>query len=368
MQRPKRRENMRGMTAPNRCFAGPKLALALSFLAAVPLFGCSEPVQEEFIRPVRSMVVGDAAAFREDSFPGRAKAVQEVDLAFEVTGQLVERPAKVGDVVTRGQVLARLDPRDYQNSLDAARSERDRAQTFYARVEKAARTGAVSQQDLTDAKARFDEVQSRVNIRRKALDDTFIVAPFDGTVSQTYVDNFQNVRAKQPVIRLLDVSQIEMVVNIPEGFIGLAPYVTGIVARFDAHPDQAVPAQIKEVSNEASRTTRTYELTLVMDPPEAFELLPGMAGTVTGRVEFSQDAADQGLEVPMTAVFSSHATSDQQSFVWLIAPEELTVSRLPVEVVARSPRGVTVRGISPGDRIATAGVHYLREGQKVRLP
>ena len=88
MQRPKRRENMRGMTAPSRCFAGPKLALALSFLAAVPLFGCSEPVQEEFIRPVRSMVVGDAAAFREDSFPGRAKAVQEVDLAFEVTGQL----------------------------------------------------------------------------------------------------------------------------------------------------------------------------------------------------------------------------------------------------------------------------------------
>ena len=331
------------------------------------LVACSAEVEEEVIRPVRSVVVGDAIGFREHSFPGRAKATQEVDLAFEVTGQLIERRVNVGDQVRRGQVLARLDPRDYQNSLDAAMAERDRAQALYERVSNAARTGAVSAQDVTDAKARFDAAQSRVNIRRKALDDSFIVAPMDGTVSVTYVDNFQNVMAKQPIIRLLDVSRIEMVIDIPEGLIGLAPHVAEVNVRFEALPDVVVSAQIMEVGNEASLTTRTYPVTLVMDPGPEAQIKPGMAGTATGRVELPEGTAAQGLEIPASAIFSPNDASRSESFIWVIDQDEQTVGRRQVEIIGSSPRGITVTGLAAGERIATAGVHYLRQGQRVRL-
>ena len=77
-------------------------------------------------------------------------------------------------------------------------------------------------------------LSQEVRIAQKAVDDTRIVAPFDGVVSQTFVDNFQNVIAKQPVIRFLDVSKIEMIINIPEAFINLSPYVRDLRVRFDA--------------------------------------------------------------------------------------------------------------------------------------
>ena len=96
-------------------------------------------------------------------------------------------------------------------------------------------------------------------------------------MAATYVDNFQNVIAKQRILRLLDTSQIEMEVSVPEALIGLEPYVTDIRVRFKPFPDVEISARIKEISNEASITTRTYPVTIVMDQPEGAEIKPGMA-------------------------------------------------------------------------------------------
>jgi RND family efflux transporter MFP subunit len=339
--------------------------LGAGLLSALLVASCGEEPREEVIRPVRSMVVGDVAGLGGRSFPGRTKATQEVDLGFEVTGQLEERPADVGDEVESGQLLARLDARDYVNALARATAARDRTKTFRDRVAEAAATGAVSQQDLTDAEARYAQTEAEVAIQQKAVEDTLIVAPFDGVVSQTYVDNFQNVRAKQPVIRLLDVSELEMVIDVPEGMIGLVPYVKDIRIRFDAHPEVEVAAEIKEIGNEASAATRTYPVTLIMDPPTAFDLKPGMAGTATGRADLPKGV--EGIEIPLTSVFSPEAEPSQKSFVWVIDSSTSTISRREVEVVELSPRGLVVGGLEPRERIATAGVHYLREGQHVRV-
>ncbi len=341
--------------------------IAVILLLPFLLPACGEEPPARRPRPVRSVVVGDAVAFQAQPLPGRAKATQEVDMAFEVSGQLVERPVNVGDRVEPGQILARLDPRDYQNSLDAAKAERDRAKAFYDRVAQAARTGAVSRQEVTDARARYDQSESVVNIRQKAVDDTYIVAPFVGTVSATYVDNFQNVRAKEPVIRLLDVSKMEMTVDVPEGSIGLAPYIKDVIVRFDALADREFHARIKEVSNEASRTTRTYPVTLIIDPPEDGAILAGMAGTASPVVDLPEDLHSSGIEVPVSAVFSPPEESSQASYVWVLEGEPPTASRREVTVLDTTPRGVRVQGLASGERIATAGVHYLREGQEARI-
>ena len=288
-------------------------------------------------------------------------------MAFEVFGQLVERPANVGDVVRAGEVLARLDPRDFQNDLATAKAERDRARAHYSRVEIAARSGAISQQELTDAEARFRQADAQVAIREKALADTVLIAPFAGTIAATYVENFQNVRAKQEILRLLDTSKIEMIVNIPESLISSVPYVRDIRVRFDPFPDAEIPASIKEVGTEASRTTRTYPVTLLMEQPEGIEILPGMAGEASGRVELPDDTGVSGVEVPIAAVFADDASDSEQSYVWVIDGESSTVSRRPVTPLDFSAIGVRVQGVAPGERVVAAGVHSLREGQPVRI-
>ena len=156
-------------------------------LALVILPACREETPPvEVIRPVRVIRVADTAGMDARSFPGRAKATEEVNIAFEVPGQLAERPVAVGDDIIAGQMLARLDPRDYQNALDAALAREKQAVAYRDRIAEAARTGAVAKQDLTDAEAAYEVAVADVKIKRKALDDTRILAPFDGVVATTF--------------------------------------------------------------------------------------------------------------------------------------------------------------------------------------
>ena len=170
-------------------------------VAGLMLVACGEEKTEEPVRTVRVMTVGGAERITNRSWPGRAKATQEVNLAFEVSGRLIERPVDVGDKVTAGDVLARLDPRDFQNALDASTAARNQAAAYRSRIARAVKSGAVSQQEYDDAEAKLEVAQADVKIKAKALEDSVLVAPFDGTISAAYVENFQNVRAKQSMVR-----------------------------------------------------------------------------------------------------------------------------------------------------------------------
>ena len=117
---------------------------------------------------------------------------------------------------------------------------------------------------LTDAEAQAEASDADVKVKEKALADTEIFAPFNGTIAATYLENFQNVRSKQPVIRVLDLSLIEFKIDVPEKLISYVSLIKNIQVAFDAYPGSFVPSEIKEVGTEASTTTRTFPVTLIM--------------------------------------------------------------------------------------------------------
>ena len=330
--------------------------------------GCGvEDTPPEPVRPVLSVVVADAAGLSGRRFPGQAKATQELNLAFEVPGRLIERPVEVGDRVEPGQVLAELDPRDFAAALKSAEAELKRDQVNFERAEGMLAEDVISRAQYDRLEARREIAEASVELAAKALADSVLRAPFSGTVAATYVENYENIRAKQEIMRLLDTSKIEMVIQIPESLISNTPYVRNIQVRFDPFPETLLPASIKEVSNEASRTTRTYPVTLIMEPPEGVEILPGMAGEAWGSVELPEDLPESGIEVPTAAVFADDASDSEQSYVWVVDKETRSVSRHQVKIVRFSALGVLVQGVEPGERIVTAGVHSLREGETVRI-
>jgi RND family efflux transporter MFP subunit len=350
--------------------------------SALILVSCEdEAVPEIPDRPVISMVVGDLERIRADTYPGRAKATQEVNVSFEVSGKLIERRVKVGDLVKTGDVLAMLEPDRYEAEVrrlkaerSAAVAETENADKQLERQEALLKKGFSPQARVDELRAAARAARAKIASFRAALDraefdlsHTTVTAPFDGTVSETFVENFQNVVAKQPILRLLDTSQIEMEVNVPEALIGLAPYVTEIVVRFKTLPDVEIPASIKEISNEASLTTRTYPVTVVMDQPEGAEIKPGMAGEVKVLVELPGDWTKQGIEVPASALFSPDDAAVDQVFVWIVNETDSVVARRQVEVVTTAKRGVLIRGVEAGERIVTAGVSFLGDGQKIRI-
>lgn len=339
------------------------MTLPFLLLHLLPV-GCKQAEEEAtLIRPVRTMRVADADQLSRRAFPGRAEATQAVDMAFEVQGQLIERPIDVGDRVKKGQVLARIDSRDYANDLQAAQARLEQAEAYFERIEKAVQTGAVAQQDLTDARAQRDMATANVRIKKKAVEDSGLIAPFDGTIAATYVENFQNVQRKQIVLRLLDTSKMELKIDIPEQLIMLTPYLQDITVTFEAKPGVAVPAKVKEIGTEASATTRTYPITLIMDQPDEFTILAGMTGVVRGTPEPPGKTAESGFEILGAAVFEE----DGKSYVWVVDDANTTVRRQEVNPTAVTSFGVRVEGLERGQTIVTAGAHHLSEGRKVRL-
>jgi RND family efflux transporter MFP subunit len=332
------------------------------------LAGCGEePAPEPPVRPVLSVRVGDAEEVSGRRFVGQARAAQEVDAAFEVAGRLIERPVDVGSQVGKGDLLARLDPRDFEADLAAARANEAKARADFGRAVALLREEVISEAEHESAFRRLEVTEAELRKAEKANEETRLVASFDGVVAAAYVENFQNVRAKQPVLRVIDTTRIEMMIDLPADIIGSVPYVEWIKVRFDVFPDHEIEAQIEEVGNEASPTTRTYPVTLIITPPEGVEIKPGMSGVAWAEVAYPEDIASVGIEVPVSALFSSPDAEPDQSFVWVIDEDSLTVSAREVETLSAGARGIRVRGLEERERIAVAGVRSLREGMKVRL-
>ncbi len=356
----------------------------LIVIITVSISSCSkqEAEEKEVIRPVRSFQIPSPEQFSKRNFPGQAKATQEVDLAFRVSGPLITFPVDVGDTVNSGDIVARIDPRDFEVNVQSAQGKLDNAIAASRRAESEYQRelgilkqdpGATSQtavdrkrEQRDKAKANIKSFAAELESAKDQLEYTYLKAPYDGNVVKKFVENFENVQAKEPILRILDDSSIEMVVNIPESLISLAPHVEDIKVVFDPFPDTEIPAQIKEIGTEASATTRTYPVTLVMEQPEGIKILPGMAGKASGTPPKGMTQQSFGIEIPVSAIFTDEASGN--TFVWVVDQNSSTVSKQQVEIGKIADRGIRIlSGLKEGELIASAGVNYLFEGQKVKI-
>jgi RND family efflux transporter MFP subunit len=344
-------------------------------LAALLLAACEKEMAEapEITRPVRMLSIETLQGGETISYPGEILGVQNAELAFEVPGRLVELPAEEGIEVDEGQLLARLDPADFRASLDAAEAEYRNAKETFERFEEVFSKGAISRQDFDNQRRQFEVAEANLATARKALSDTELRAPFAGRIGRVYVDNFNNIQAKQAILLLQDLSQLDVIVNVPEqdwqrARPGLTlaqqterakPFVT-----LPTFPDREFPARITEVAASADPVTRTFAARGRFDPPDDIVILPGMSATVTVRIDPDATGLQNAVQIPANALVGGN---DGGSYVWLVEGTTMTVSLEPVTVGQMSGSSITVLdGLSAGDRIAVSGIQQLAEGMKVR--
>ena len=362
---------------------GRYLRLAASaVLATALLSGCTKEPPPKPPTLVKAMQVVGADDLSKTVFPGRASAGQEANLSFRVAGPLVELPVSVGDKVAAGDLIARIDPNDYQVTLNSAQAQLQSiraaytaAENDYQRVMSTFREdpGATSQRAVDASRALRDQalaqvssVESLVQTATDRLGYTDLLAPFAGEVVETYVENFETVVPMRPIARLLDPSSIELIVSVPENLIGYGDYVTSITVSFNALPGVSIPATIKEIGREATQATRTYPVTLVMAQPEGGEILPGMAGEATIEARLPEGTGRTGITIPATAMF---AGSDiEVTNEWVIDPATNMLSQRAVETGRLSSSGMLITsGLEAGEWIVVAGTHSLSDGQEVKI-
>lgn len=345
------------------------------FVAALLVSACEKEVVEtpEVVRPVRILTISGIQGGDTLDYPGEIQGAQNAELAFEVPGRLIELPAEEGITVTEDQVLARLDPADYQSALNAAQARFNSARDTFDRYSEVFERGAISRQEFDNARRQIEVQRADLTAAKKALSDTELRAPFAGHIGRTYVENFNNVQAKQPILLLQDLTQLEVVVNIPEqDWLRAKPGLT-LAQRSDrAQPevslsslaDRTFPAKITEVAASADPVTRTFSAYARFDPPDDVSILPGMSATVTIRIP--EDIGDLGsaIQIPANAVIGG---DDGGSYVWKVDDASMTVSLAPVKVGQLSGSEVDIlQGLATGDRIAASGVQHLADGMKIR--
>ena len=355
-----------------------------------------EAPKAEVVRPVKTVALAGGGTGGVWRYYGTLQGGRRVELSFRVSGPLKEVLVDRGASVKRGDLLATLDPRDFQTLLRQAQSNQSQAQAQFKDAEaNFARYENLYKQKVVP-KATYDTYKTQVEVARSALNaaaaqtasmrdslkDTELRAPFDGVIADRMVENFEDVTAKQPIVSLQDISTLEIVFNVPDNDVIWASKTTGtassiesrasIQARFDAIPDQAFPLKVKEFVIQADPNTNTFPITATMPQQQDFALLPGMAATVEVVIEPDEPAPEDGglsFLVPATALIGyGGGGSEGTRSVWRY--EEGQVRRVSVSTGApRNDGAIEISGpaLRVGDQIIVAGANLLREGQRVRL-
>ncbi|MBF0234944.1 MAG: efflux RND transporter periplasmic adaptor subunit [Desulfamplus sp.] len=415
-----------------------KIKIGFLVLASFVLFltACGKEKEEkstkEIVRPIKMMTVTSGQDMLQRRFPGKVRAVSRVDMSFQVNGPLIKLPVKEGQNVKKGELIARIDPRNYEVALknaeghlsnaeaqlkamrqarpeDIRRMEANLAkadaavrlaQAEYGRIVriKQADPGAVSQgmidrvtegkkraeAELLAAKeelrigkigARPEDIQAKeAEIKSLAaacdyaelqLSYTYLRAPFDGIISRRYVDNFQEIHVKEPIVSLDDVSSVEILVDVPELIV--ATFKEGsdpnVVAEFAAAPGKQYPLMIKEHASRANPKTQTYQVAFRMSQSDEINVLPGMTATVTGSSRMQENSKNMFI-IPAIAVTADEAG---KSNVWIVDKETMKVK--PREVKTGNLTGTDdieiIDGLNAGETIAVSAVSRLREGMQV---
>ncbi len=361
-----------------------KIVTLAPLLLILLLAACGDSDQEKadtITHPVKLMTAGGVLAGKVTRMTGETRAAKRADLAFRVPGLLIGLPVKEGQRVKKGQLVARLDPKDYESRLREALGQlgKAKAKLEYDSVEyqryvkiKQTEPGAVSDSMVNLKKAALEvshaEVQAAkaaVTAARDQLAYTTLKAPFAGIIGKRYVDNHEFVVAKQPIVYLQDFSRIEILVDLPELMVvPIRKTRPKVFAHFASDPKRKFPLKIKEFATQADPYTQTYRVVLIMPAPKGIRILPGMTATVL--IDFSEvSPTEMEVVIPTIAVF---ADEQGRSCVWVVDPKTHQVHKRVVTTgdLSGSDRIKIKQGLSPGEVIAISGVSTLRDGMTVR--
>lgn len=346
-------------------------------LLGVGLTACQKPAPaQEPLRSVKVVTVGASGAGYELAFSGEVRARVESNLAFRVPGKLISRAAELGQRVKAGQLLAQLDPQDYQASAEAAaaqllaaRSNRDLAAADFKRFQDLHAQGFISAAELErrevtlkQAQAQWQQAQAQNTVQGNQSDYTRLLADGAGVVTAVEASAGQVVSAGQPVVRVAWDGPRDVVFSVPEN--KLADLKAGQLIDLETWEGKhALQAKVRDVAGSADPNTRTFVIKAALEQraqvPE-----PVLGATVTVRLKPTVGNDTPRIKLPTSALRQEAGATS----VWVLDGSSMTVSAKTIAVDAADGNAVVVTsGLQAGDQVVTSGVHVLTAGQKVSV-
>ena len=322
------------------------------------LTSCGEKaVVSENILPVQTYVVTNFSGGNTLEYPGRVVAAEDVNLGFKVSGTLRNIFLKEGAKFRKGQLIAEIDPQDYQIQYNATEAEYKKVKAEAERV-IALYNDSVATADAYD-KARYglQQITAKYENAKNQLAYTKIYAPFDGCIQKHLFDPGTVISAGMPVVSIISAGQPEIEINVPASTYMQSNNIGGIKASFDYNTSEEADLTLLSILPKAN-ANQLYTVRLSISPAYKPQPSPGMNTTV----KITMKSAEVKNNIPASAVFSNEDTQ----CVWIVKSDSTIVKRkVDVESIHPDGSATITSGLENNETIISAGVHKLQEGQKV---
>jgi RND family efflux transporter MFP subunit len=346
---------------------------ALGLLGLILLGGCSaEPEKApEIVRPVLFVVV-EPSASQTLGFAGTIEPEFSANLAFRLLGRVVARDVGVGDSVIKGKTIAALDPTALELAVQAAKAELSNAEAQFANAAAseerqrqllaAANTSQAvyeaAQQGRQAGQANVERANAALAKAQEQLGYARLFSDFDGIVTATGAEVGQTVSPGQTIVTVARADKREAVVDVPDQLVGDLASGTIFDVTLQSLPSIRAVGTVREVAPQADSSTRSRRVRLTLiDPPAAFRLGSTITATRVAAIAPS-------IELPTSALLEQ----DGKTKVWVVNPQTSSVGLRDIRVGAKNAGTFTVaEGLEAGQRVVTAGIHSLTEGQKVKI-
>jgi len=309
------------------------------------------------------------------SFTSVVRARVETELGLRTGGKVVERLVEVGDSVKAGQVLARLDPADYQlavkaaaDQMQAASVDAQQAASDEARFRRLLADGSVGAADHERQKARADAAAARLDQAKRQLElarnreaYATLVAPYAGVVTTLRFERGQVVAEGQPVLSLARDGEREIVAELPEDWVGRARSLVATATPWN-DPKSQVRLVLRELSPQASVQGRTYRArySAAPDSRASMDALP--LGSTMQLTLSGPQAGPAATVLPVSALVKGSGPAG----VWTVNARGSGLVFTPVQVVSIDDATVQVTGLTTGSKVVSVGAQKLDAGTAVR--
>lgn len=341
----------------------PILALML-VLASCGKNKNQEPV--DYTPAVKTSVAQSLSQINKD-YAGVVQSDRFSNLAFRVPGQLTKLNVVAGQRVKKGELIAELDQRDFLLQLDVDKYAYETSSIQLQRYKRLMEQEAISKQDFEMAGTNYERAKATYENSVYKMQDTKLYAPFSGSIEKKFVENYQKVQAGEPVVRLIDASDLFIWFTVSDNSWRLLEDKKEFYVQFDVLPGKKYRAKVKEILD-MSPDGSGIPVTLWMDDP-AFEevrtqIKPGFSCRVIFNVELN---ANNEVSVPLTALFADPDNSND--CVWVIEPSQSTATLRNVKrgELLGTDRVAITEGLKAGDIVISAGVYEIKAGQKIKI-
>ena len=337
-------------------------------LTSLMLFSCigTPPIQtfEQIVYTQEVQPLG----YVNKSFAAVVESAEQTSLAFQMGGEIIELNVMAGDVVRKGEVVAKVDPTDSRLQMEAAKALYITAKSEKERYKRLLSKNVISKQQYEAARATYVSRQSAYKNSLEVLENTEIFAPFTGIVEQKFAEAFQRVQPAQQVVKIINPDSLEIAFTISPSDSKLinAPKVKYYI-EFDNYPGVKFKAKLKRYID-VSIGGEGFPMIVSIDDPnfslKKYNIKAGYTCSVLMAVENTEENV---LAVPISAIYASKTTTG--SSVWVYNPTTSIVELTKIttgELFGNDMIAVT-SGLNRGDKIVTAGIYQLSEGQKVKV-